>query len=174
MLITGSAGSDTIDYSGLSESVTASLQADSKGEFTLNSIENITGTGYNDELTGDDNGNVLKGGIGNDKFWDNAGDDILEGGIGDDIFYAGTGSDTFDGGDNTDTLDFSILNLAVTANLSTESATYTGSVDTDVIKNIENLIGSDEVDTLRGNSSDNHLQGGESGDFLYGVIMMAP
>ena len=148
--IIGSSGDDTIDYSELSSNIEVSLE----DENAFSSIENIIGTGGNDELTGDANANELKGGAGND------------------IFYAGTGSDTFNGGGGTDTLNFTDATSAVTAVLSSSNSdgyARDGSDDADdTIIDIENLVGSIYGDTLTGNDDGNHLEGGQGDDTLSG------
>jgi Ca2+-binding RTX toxin-like protein len=55
----------------------------------LTSIENVTGSGFNDVLIGDDEANRLAGGDG---------DDILDGGAGADTLDGGARADTLDGG----------------------------------------------------------------------------
>ena len=151
--IVGSAGS-TIDYSAVSNGVTASLK---DGTATFNSvtdkfssIENITGSNQSDTLTGNDSNNILLGGKGNDTF------------------YARKGSDTFDGGDDTDTLDYSSSDYAITANLSTGVGSDISGDANDTILNIENLVGSSKNDTLTGSDAANHLQGGAGDDTLIG------
>ena len=62
----------------------------------LGSIENLTGSAHDDDLTGDENPNVLKG---------MGGDDDLDGGTGNDMLYGGMGMDTLTGGDGVDKLD---------------------------------------------------------------------
>ncbi len=79
----------------------------------LRSIENLTGSNQKDELTGDENPNVLKGMGGDDELIGNAGNDKLYGGDGDDTLISGEGSnmlmggagdDKLTGGDGADTL----------------------------------------------------------------------
>ncbi|MBX9746406.1 MAG: hypothetical protein K2X34_05865, partial [Hyphomonadaceae bacterium] len=67
---------------------------------TLSGFENITGTGTNDTLTGDENANILEGAGGSDTLSGLGGDDVLglSGGIG----FLSVGS--VDGGSGTDTL----------------------------------------------------------------------
>ncbi|MBE9177903.1 hypothetical protein IQ268_04810 [Oculatella sp. LEGE 06141] len=66
------------------------------GQDTIAHIENVTGTAYDDTLTGDDGVNVLKGGAGNDTLIGAGGNDLLYGQAGNDTFViaAGKGTDT--------------------------------------------------------------------------------
>ena len=68
-------------------------------------IENITGSSYNDEITGNNSENTLKGGDGNDRLTGHMGDDKLDGGAGDDKLDGGAGVDTLMGGAGNDELD---------------------------------------------------------------------
>ena len=67
----GGAGTDTASYAASSSGVTVSLAAgtasggDAQGD-TLISIENLTGSGFNDTLEGNGANNVLNGGAGTD------------------------------------------------------------------------------------------------------------
>ena len=65
------------------------------GNDQLIRIENVTGSAFNDVLTGDERANTLIGG---------SGDDLLDGGAGDDVLDGGDGADTLIGGDGDDTL----------------------------------------------------------------------
>lgn len=81
---------------------------------TLISIENVTGSAFDDILAGDPGANVLDGGAGvdlmfgfggNDILFGGAGDDTsLDGGAGDDMLFGGDGIDNLDGGDGDDVL----------------------------------------------------------------------
>lgn len=89
-ILDGGGGVDTADYS-FASSVTANLQTGIATGIgfndTLTRIENINGTQGADQLTGDNNANLLKGLAGNDTIMSNGGNDRLDGGTGDDILY---------------------------------------------------------------------------------------
>ena len=86
----GGANSDTASYAGASAGVVANLATasantgDAKGD-TYVSIENLTGSSYNDILIGNSAANVLSGWTGADK---------LTGGAGADIFLFKSAGDT--------------------------------------------------------------------------------
>jgi len=63
---------------------------------TLTSIENIIGTDYNDIIKGDNENNILVGGLGDDEIDGRGGDDTLITGEGDDELTGGPGADTFE------------------------------------------------------------------------------
>ncbi|PSB19819.1 hypothetical protein C7B76_06740 [filamentous cyanobacterium CCP2] len=58
---------------------------------TLVSIENLTGSAYDDSLIGNAGVNVLNGGAGNDTLRGGAGNDTLIGGTGNDVFVLASG-----------------------------------------------------------------------------------
>lgn len=76
----GGAGSDTADYSGLTEGASLNLKGD-KDE-TYISIENLSGTAFNDRLQGDRSDNILRGQGGADTINGGGGDDTLLGDYG--------------------------------------------------------------------------------------------
>ena len=125
----GGDGMDTADYSMSPEAVRINLSAEDRatnatvpttsgghaeGDTIVtvsnqSSVENITGTDFQDYLRGDDQANVLKGGDGDD--WDNmqttrGGDAQYEGGLfgegGNDVLVGGDGMDYLDGGAGRD------------------------------------------------------------------------
>ena len=70
----GGLGSDTVDYSGnTSAGVTVNLtngtasSSDSSSD-TLDGFENVTGSDFGDSITGDEQDNILNGGLGNDTY----------------------------------------------------------------------------------------------------------
>ena len=109
---------DTVSYELSDEAVQVTLgapgtaqtqaaQADSDSYATddiLNNIENLTGSGLGDELTGNDVANKLVGGGGNDELDGAAGDDKLYGGDGNDEMESASGTNTFMGGAGRDTM----------------------------------------------------------------------
>ncbi len=116
---------------------------------TLFSIEHVIGSDLNDVLTGDASNNTLTGGLG---------DDTLEG---------GGGSDLLDGGAGIDTASYAGATNIVTVNLDTNSATGID-IGTDKLASIENVVGSDQNDTIIGNNNVNVLDGGLGDDTLTG------
>ncbi|MFK8331342.1 retention module-containing protein [Pseudomonas sp. BJa5] len=100
-LLIGGDGIDTASYAGAGGPVTVSLATTSAqntfgaGTDTLSGIENLIGSDYNDNLTGDGNANLLSGGLGNDTLNGGGGNDVLIGGPGNNTLSGGAGSDTF-------------------------------------------------------------------------------
>jgi|GEM_PF-2051375 len=125
----------------VSGKVTRYVGADFNSYDTIIRIENVVGTALDDSLTGDAADNALSGDAGNDVLVGNAGEDMLMGGDGNDILNGGAGNDTLsgdlgtdvinggdgddmilqdmqrvnetlDGGDGSDTVDYSMTDLA--------------------------------------------------------------
>jgi Ca2+-binding RTX toxin-like protein len=89
-ILIGGVGNDTASYSDATAGVTVNLsltaaQATGAGSDTLSGIENLTGSAFNDTLTGDAGANILNGGDG---------DDTLAGGAGINTVNGGAGTDT--------------------------------------------------------------------------------
>ena len=99
--LNGEAGIDTAFYSDATSGVTVSLatggaqNTGGAGTDTLNSIENLYGSGFADTLTGSSGDNTLWGDAGNDTISGGAGNDTLWGGAGNDTLNGGTGADLF-------------------------------------------------------------------------------
>ena len=93
--LSGSAGFDTASYAGATARVIVSLAnssinaGDAAGDSYL-SIENLTGSSFNDTLNGDNSANVVNGGAGNDFIKGYGGNDTLTGGTGEDAFIFNT------------------------------------------------------------------------------------
>ncbi len=91
----GGAGSDTASYKGATAGVVASLSnpaintGDAAGD-TYSSIENITGSDFDDSVYGNGSANVIYGGAGDDIIKGYDGNDTLTGASGDDNFYFNT------------------------------------------------------------------------------------
>jgi Ca2+-binding RTX toxin-like protein len=108
---------------------------------TISGFENVTGSRFNDTLTGNGGGNEIKG---------------------------GAGADSLDGRGGIDTLSYAGSAAGVTVNLLTNSAAG-GDAAGDAILNFENLIGSDFNDVLTGGAGANRLTGGLGKDVLRGI-----
>lgn len=171
----GSVGVDTADYSRAAGAVTVNLGVSvaqatgGAGSDTLSAIENVTGSRFNDTLSGRNTDNVLSGGLGDDTLFGMGGNDTLEGGDGADTLRGGLDHDTLIGGAGVDTADYADARSGVTVNLSRSDAQDTGAVGFDTLSQIENLIGSGYADTLTGDAGANRLEGGAGADNLDGM-----
>ena len=168
--IDGGEGTDTVDFSGLTEAVNVDLDLntptpgpDSQDGAILDApvpaggapiqeldnIENVIGTDFNDVIFGNNEVNVLQGGAG------------------DDAFHSFGGADTIDGGEGTDTAIFTAAPVDIVVDLDDAgNATATGG---ETLISIENLTGSNAGnDTLSGNASDNVINGNAGNDTLFG------
>jgi Ca2+-binding RTX toxin-like protein len=176
--LSGGSGSDTADYSGAAGAVTARIDTqsasnDGDGSWDyFTSIENLTGSAFNDLLVGDGNANLLSGGLGRDTLLAGGGNDILIGGAGlSNEMYGGAGDDTYiveaigdsiveNVGEGTDT----VLSHAYQTNLSAnvENLTYIGTgAFTGVGNGLSNVItGGTQRDVLLGQGGDDILIGG--------------
>ncbi|WP_423298271.1 calcium-binding protein, partial [Arcobacter sp. YIC-310] len=185
---------DIVDYSTQSKKIILTQDLGSAdytvnkvagGSDTLDGIDTVIATNFNDELTGTDEKDIFIAGDGNDELTGNAGDDTLKAGNGNDILKGGLGEDLLDGGEGVDKLDYSDRLNAVKVDLENGQATVDTQNDNDFdiddendsILNIENidatnyddyLIGDEKVNTIVGNDGDDTIQGGGKGDVLYG------
>lgn len=159
----GGESTDTADYFLSPEAVQLSLAdgtafgGDAAGD-QLTSIENLTGSDFDDTLIVDDGGNVLYGRRGNDQ---------LAGGIGDDTLIGGQGADTLLGGDGTDIADYTLSATGVTVDLA-DALAGGGDAHGDTFSSIEIVQGSHQADQLLGDGLDNRFRGGDGADLIDG------
>jgi Ca2+-binding RTX toxin-like protein len=97
-VIDGGAHIDTVSYAGAGAGISASLKNGRgwTGAATgdrYEEVENLTGTAYADELSGDHGRNHLRGLEGDDFLFGYDGDDVLTGGTGNDMLFGGNGTD---------------------------------------------------------------------------------
>ena len=159
----GSIGEDWVIYRDSDMGVTVDLKdgagagGHAEGD-TIAEVENVEGSGFDDFLEGNDDPNRLDGAKGDDEIRGNGGDDILHGGV---------GADRLDGGMGIDTVFYRDSNEAVTVKLSDGTANG-GHAESDVIVNVESIIGSAYNDTLVGDDMRNRLSGDDGDDMLEG------
>ncbi|NTV50673.1 MAG: hypothetical protein HGB32_03230 [Geobacteraceae bacterium] len=157
--LNGGVGKDTVTYenSVAGIGVTARLDTNGAGNAgeasgdTYGSIENLTGSNYNDILIGDNGSNVLNGGTG---------DDVLEGMGSADSLIGGTGSNT---------ASYEHATVGVKASLVTSGSNAGLDAVGDTYAQIQNLTGSTHDDTLIGDGGVNTLNGGVGNDILEGL-----
>jgi VCBS repeat-containing protein len=153
---------------------------DAEGDKLYN-IQNIIGSDFDDDITGNSAVNVLDGGFGDDIIHGGAGNDTLYGGVGndtlygdagDDTFFGGNGADTYYGGNDTsddgfDTVSYINADSKVYVDLSLGTVVHNTNI-VDTLYGIEKVIGSNYNDTLIGSSGDDYLDGGRGSDILEG------
>ena len=177
--IDGGTGTDTVNFSGSSAGIIVDLDVNSAGGngtpsqdggvldappaaggavlFEVDDVENVIGTDFNDGIFGNNEINVLEGGLGNDTF------------------HSFGGADTVDGGEGIDTVLFS-AGPGVTVDLD-NAGNAIASVGDSLIS-IENITGSasgnddisgnNQANTLNGNGGDDILNGEAGFDLLQG------
>jgi len=152
--IYGGAGTDTASYATADQGVHASLvdpssnTSDAAGDAYFD-VEDLLGSRFNDVLTGNAGGNVLKGGEGNDTL------------------VGGASGDRLDGGNGSDTASYATAAAGVSASL-VAPASNTGDAKGDTYISIEHLSGSRFNDVLAGDAAANVLTGGGGHDTLAG------
>ncbi len=165
----GRDGRDTADYAlslfavrvDLEEAVQGggNQRNHARGDVLI-SIENLSGSAYDDGLYGDAGNNSLSGS------W---GEDYLAGRDGDDTLAGGADADVLLGDDGIDTADYSASSAGVRVDLGSLAAQVSGGdADGDRLEGIENLIGSAFADTLIGDAGANVLVGNGGNDVLDG------
>lgn len=152
-VLMGDAGTDTVDYSGATQSVSLDLGL---GTATV-------GGGTPDQLTTIENAN---GSPGDDQMIGDAGPNVLSGGDGNDVLDGSAGDDRLDGGAGTDTADYSAAPQGLILNLAGGKAIGDG---TDILLSIDNVIGSAFDDDMVGDAGANILLGGDGNDVLDGA-----
>ncbi|TDE40745.1 calcium-binding protein [Antarcticimicrobium sediminis] len=129
--------------------------------------DRLFGLGGKDLLKGGIGRDVLKGGAGADDLWGGNWADRLFGGNGADLLQGGLGADLMVGGNGKDTASYAGSSAAVEVNLGTGLGEG-GDARGDILRTIENLIGSNYKDVLVGDDGANSLEGGRGKDQLEG------
>ena len=182
----------TVDGTGFSSAIISGTTASTD---LLKDIENVIATENNDEVSGNSDKNTIKGLAGNDTLSGLAGNDSIDGGLGNDLINGGAGADTLKGdeGDDTfigtsfdgdtidggndstndrgsDTLDYSqISGSGIDIALNNDQiTTVTIGAATHTIVNIENVIGTNQNDTITGDNEKNILNGLAGNDSISG------
>lgn len=111
-----------------------------------------------DAITGTSGNDVLNGTTGADNIYGLGGDDVING---------SAGSDNIDGGDGFDTISYASSGALVSVNLVTNSNNGDDAAS-DILINIEKVIGSDYADTITAASTGSTLDGRSGNDTLNG------
>lgn len=143
---TGASGVRRVSFQNASAGVTATLAgvvAGLSAGSTFVNANQLFGSDYADDLTGDGNNNRFRG---------------------------GDGIDAIDGGGGTDTADFvnSTNGVEIDLSLGSGQVIDDGFGNTETLTSIENIVGSLNGDQISGDSGDNSLIGLAGDDVLYG------
>ena len=133
--LNGGAGIDTVSYASATAGINVSLSI-------AGVLQDTGGAGF-DQLSNFEN---LTGSNFNDTLKGNAGNNVLNGGAG------------------VDTVSYDNALAGVTVSLSVAGPQNTVGAGLDTLSNVENLTGSNFNDTLKGNASNNVLNGGAGVD----------
>ncbi|GAA6206746.1 hypothetical protein NBRC116601_00390 [Cognatishimia sp. WU-CL00825] len=170
----GGDGIDRAQYSLSQSALTVDLQYSNLNTGraigdTYEGIENLLGSQYSDALRGDEHDNHIYGVDGADTLHGREGNDTLEGGNGDDVLVGGAGGDFLKGGDGIDRATYDTSGSSFIADL--QFAQFnTGHAQGDTYESVEDLVGGDGHDDLRGNQDDNSIWGGAGNDQIHGRL----
>lgn len=170
----GDGGFDIADYSTSAAGVLVNLQSnrasgsDAEADVLI-SIEGVTGSDFNDTLTGDLGGNLLVGGAGSDSLVGGGGIDTLLGGAGNDTMAVDSTTDVVTEAANAGT-DLVQSSVNWTLGDHVENLTLTGIIDITGKGNALNnvITGNTGTGGFFGSRGDNLLEGLAGNDTLYG------
>ncbi|MEO9895216.1 MAG: calcium-binding protein [Paracoccaceae bacterium] len=198
--VNGNAGNDTINYSGAGSAVTVKLHKDTAVSATyedsIQDIENVIGTDFDDKLVGDIGDNELWSGAGNDTINNLGGNDTIHTGTGEDFVLGSSdgeqvilgngddvartrgGNDLIEAGEGNDTLagnggeDTAFGDDGDdTFFMGSQNDTAFGGAGADTINggfNADVLDGGADDDRVRGEAGMDQLNGGDGNDLLVG------
>lgn len=171
-LILGGVGVDTADYADAEAGVTVRLELRIRqhtvgaGWDTLADIENITGSSFNDTLSGDGAVNFLAGGDGDDRLDGRGGADLMLGGGGNDAYavdhVGDVVSEESSPGVDAGGVDFVGSSVSHTLSTYVENLSLIGTAAIDG-------TGNDLANKIAGNGAANVLTGADGNDALTGA-----
>ena len=151
----GGAGIDEVDFSldtsGVIVDLDYGLAIDGSGETdSLTGIENISGSRFNDDLTGDYGVNEIRGGDGDDLIFGGFGADSLFGEAGNDAFWYTGQEATINGGAGDDIVIADLYGISLvdgTPPQDDANFPYSENDATDVLREIEGILLADSEST---------------------------
>lgn len=124
------------------------------------------GTSNDDKIMGSRENDTITGGKGDDFFFSNTGRNTLFGNEGDDVFALGGGINIINGGSGTDLVYLESNSKGAKINLSPKKSAF--NLKSDVLINIEMVLGSTKDDNITGCDKDNYVSGKEGNDLIKG------
>ncbi|MEO9518531.1 MAG: calcium-binding protein [Paracoccaceae bacterium] len=198
--VDGNAGNDTIDYSDTGSAITVKLNKSTAVANTfvdsIQGIENVIGTDFDDKLVGDIGDNELWSGAGNDTINNIGGNDTIQTGNGEDFVLGSSDGEQVNLGDGDDVARMRGGNDLIEGGLGNDTLAGNGGADTafggggndtffmgsqndtayggagaDTISggfNADVLDGGADDDRVRGEAGMDQLNGGDGNDLLVG------
>lgn len=164
--VQGGDGFDVLDYSGF---LNLGAYVDDK----ITGIEKIIGSNQGDRFHIRTGTLFIDGGAGNDLIstlssLDALSNDTFKGGSGNDTLIGFLGNNQLDGGADSDWVDYSFRGTGLNIDLRLSTAQNMGGGFADTLLSIENILATQQADTLIGNELANTLQGNGGNDVLSG------
>lgn len=132
-------------------------------------FENAIGSDGNDRLTGTAQANLLAGSKGSDALYGGSGNDTLSGGWGTDTLRGGADADTVDYRlDGDEAAGHAGQGFIIDLRAGRTTTVADPNLVTDYLEEIENVIGSNANDIIRGNDLANLLVGADGNDSISG------
>lgn len=151
----GTTGGDFIVYGSAGHGLVIDLSTNTAtgGGWTdrIYEIENVSGSTFDDTITGDSAANVLRGQNGRDTF------------------FATAGNDVYEGGGSTDTISYQSATTGIALSLTTQTGTA-GLAAGHTIREIEMVIGGSFNDTIEGSALRDFLSGRDGDDRLIATL----
>ena len=198
--VDGNDGNDTIDYSGSGSAITVRLKKETAFTTTyvdsIQGVENVIGTDFDDKLVGDIGHNELWSGAGNDTINNIGGNDTIHTGTGEDSVLGSSDGEQVNLGDGDDVARMRGGNDLIEGGLGNDTIAGNGGADTafggggndtffmgsqndtayggagaDTISggfNADVLDGGADDDRVRGEAGMDQLNGGDGNDLLVG------
>jgi Ca2+-binding RTX toxin-like protein len=176
--IFGDGGADLLSFSfvqtaGVTVNLTTGVHAGAAAGLVIGGIEQVEGTFFNDDITGNavanrldgrDGADRLTGGGGNDTLVGGSLDDTMAGGAGSDVIFTLADGDSVSGGDGRDTLSFDLMSVAATVNL--DSGRASSGFNLVSYDGIEVIILTFANDTVLGGTVDMEVRGRGGNDSI--------
>lgn len=166
---------DTATYAAAGSRVSVSLLITTQqntlgaGLDTLTNIENLIGSTFNDDLTGDAKSNLLSGGAGNDTLRGWNGADTMNGGAGNDSYFVENAGDKVveTANQGTDSVN-SRVTYALPPNVENLTLTGTPAINGSGNGLANGIVGNAGSNQLNGLAGNDILSGGGGNDILVG------
>ena len=178
----GEAGDDKLHASGDDDILDGGDDADMVVYLTADAGENMflsvnLAEGYTESKTTSDDdaatvpnaqeiaaeGTILEDLIDIENIWGSEDSDVLIGDAGDNVIGGDDGADHIDGGAGNDTVSYD-GSAGVTVSLAANATNSGGHAGGDVLRNIENITGSANADSITGDAMNNVLSGMDGAD----------